>query len=107
MRVLVLTLMTAVLAGCATPTVVDVVMPGDTELTCAQLKNEVVRTDTYIQQAKNEKGVTGGNVLRGLVFPIGIFATYSNANEAIQAANQRKMHLASLMQQKNCGSKHQ
>jgi hypothetical protein len=80
------------LAGCATPTVVQTVKPGDSGLSCAQLQNEF---------ADAEKGVTGGNVARLLFWPA-IVGTTMNANEAIAAADNRKVHLANLMNQNKC-----
>ena len=90
------------LCSCATPTVVDIVKPGDEELSCGQLKNEIADLDAFIKEAEDEKGVTGGNAMRALVFPIGIWATYENANQAIDAANQREVYLVGIMQRKNC-----
>ena len=90
------------LASCATPHVVDIVMPGDEELSCGQLKNEIAKLDKFIKEADKEKGVTWGNAGRLIVFPIGIWATYENANQAINAANQREVYLTSIKQRKKC-----
>ena len=60
--------------------------------------------DVYVagyEQADGEKGVTGGNVARLLFWP-SIVGTYLNANEAIQAADSRTVHLANIMRNKNC-----
>jgi hypothetical protein len=91
-------LVTVVLAGCASPTVVQSVKPGDA---CPQLQNEYSDTDRFKKEAESEKGVTGGNVARLLFWP-SIVGTYMNANEAIAAADNRKVHLANLMTQKSC-----
>ena len=77
-----------VLLGCASPTVVQSVKPGDAGLTCAQLQNEYSDADRFKKQAGEEKGVTGGNVARLLFWPA-IIGTYMNANEAISAADNR------------------
>jgi len=90
-----------VLVGCASPTVVQSVKPGDTGLSCAQLQNEYSDADRFKKEAEGEKGVTGGNTARLLFWPA-IIGTYMNANEAIAAADNRKVHLANLMNQKNC-----
>ena len=42
------------------------------------------------------------NAGRLLVFPIGIWATYENASQAIDAANQREIYLKGIMSKKNC-----
>ena len=90
------------LASCATPHVVKIVMPGDEGLSCSQLENEIARLDKFVKDAEKEKGVTWGNAGRLIAFPIGIWATYENANQAIGAANQREMYLKGIMSKKNC-----
>jgi len=93
---------TAVLLGaCASPTVVQSVKPGDAGLNCGQLQNEYADADNFKKEADSAKGVTGGNVARLLFWP-SIVGTYMNANEAIAAADNRKVHLANQMIQKNC-----
>lgn len=89
------------LGACASPTVVQSVKPGDTGLSCAQLQNEYVDAEKLKKEAEGEKGVTGGNVARLLFWP-SIVGTYMNANEAIAAADNRKVHLSNQMSQKNC-----
>ncbi len=89
------------LAGCATPTVVQTVKPGDSGLSCAQLQNEFADAEKFRKDADAERGVTGGNVARLLFWPA-IVGTTVNANEAIAAADNRKVHLANLMNQNKC-----
>ena len=89
------------LAACATPLVVEVIMPGDEELSCGQLKNAYAETERFKEEAESEKGVTGGNVARLLFWPA-IIGTYMNSNEAIQAADSRKVHLMNVMRNKKC-----
>jgi len=90
------------LCACATPTVVQSVKPGDNGLSCAQLQNEYADAERFRSEADKEKSVTGGNVVRALLFWPAILGTASNANEAIAAADTRKVHLANQMSQKNC-----
>ena len=90
------------LNSCAKPTVVDSIMPGDEELNCGQLKNSVAEAQRFIKDAEGVKGGTGDNWARGLLFWPAIIQSYSNANEAIAAANTRKVHLFNIMRQKNC-----
>ena len=90
------------LNSCAKPTVVDSIMPGDEELNCGQLKNSVAEAQRFIRDAESIKGGTGDNWARGLLFWPAIIQSYSNANEAIAAANTRKVHLFNIMRQKNC-----
>lgn len=90
------------LIGCASPTVVQTVKAGDTGLTCPQLQNEYQDTENFRAAADKEKGLTGGNVARAILFWPAILGSFSNANEAISAADARKVHLANLMNQKSC-----
>lgn len=89
------------LGACASPTVVQSVKPGDAGLSCAQLQNEFADADNFKKEADGAKGVTGGNIARLLFWP-SIIGTYVNANEAIAAADNRKVNLANLMSQKGC-----
>lgn len=90
------------LSACASPTVVQSVKPGDTGLSCAQLQNEYADAERFRAEAEAEKTVTGGNVVRALLFWPAILGTAANANEAIAAADSRKVHLANQMSRKNC-----
>jgi len=95
-----LLIVVAALVGCASPTVVQSIKPGDSGLSCAQLQNEYSDADRFKKEAESEKGATGGNVARLLFWPA-IIGTYMNANEAIAAAENRKVNLANLMNQKS------
>jgi len=90
------------LVGCATPTVTQVVKPGDTGLSCAQMQNEFADVQRLKKEADAEKSVTGGNVVRALFFWPAIIGTAMNANEAIAAADNRAVHLSNLMMQQKC-----
>jgi hypothetical protein len=90
------------LISCATPHVVDIIQPNDEQLSCIGLQNEVDELDKFIKEAESEKGVNWSNAGRLLVFPIGIWATYENASQAIDAANQREIYLKGIMSKKNC-----
>ena len=91
----------ALISACASPTVTQTMKPGDSGLSCPQLQNEYSDADRYKKEAEAEKGVTGGNTARLLFWPA-IVGTYMNANEAIAAAESRKVHLANLMNQQKC-----
>ncbi len=91
----------ALLTACASPTVVQTMKPGDLGLNCAQLQNEFSDAERFKKEAEAEKGVTGGNTARLLFWPA-IVGTYVNANEAITAAEGRKVHLTNLMVQQKC-----
>jgi hypothetical protein len=83
--------------------VVQVVAPTDSKLTCSQIDTEIAMANKYAADAKKEKNIgTGTNVAALLFWLPGLVATNMNANEAIEAANQRALHLQNLKTQKNC-----
>ena len=92
------------LCACASPTVVQAVKPGDNGLSCAQLQNEYADAERFRMEADKEKSVTGGNVVRAILFWPAILGTAANANEAIAAADTRKVHISNQMNQKICGT---
>ena len=96
------TLAVGLLVGCASPTVVQSVKPGDAGLSCPQLQNEYADAQRFKREASGEKGVTGGNVVRTLLFWPATVGTYMNANEAISAADNRMVNLSNLMSKSNC-----
>ena len=90
------------LAGCATPHVVQPVKLSDSSLTCIQLTTEMSESDRFRADAQKEKGMTGTNVAAVIFFWPAMIGTYSNANEAIAAADTRKSNLMGLYNQKKC-----
>lgn len=90
------------LAACATPEVVSERQTGDANLTCQQLASEIRSAEAFAEKARREKGVTGTNVAAGLLFWPALLVTYSNAEEAINAADDRKQYLYDLADQKRC-----
>jgi hypothetical protein len=92
----------AVLAACAAPTVVQSVRPEDASLGCEQLQNEFAEAERFRSEGAHEKGVTRNNVFRAILFWPAVLGTTTNANEAIAAAETRKVHLANQMTIKNC-----
>ena len=93
------------MTGCATPHVVQAVKTTDSAMTCAQIDAELADADRFRSDAQKEKGMTGTNVAAVIFFWPAMIGTYSNANEAIAAADSRKIHLSSLSAQKKCGEK--
>jgi len=97
----------AALAGltvtaCATPTVVDAEQPGDMNLSCTQLQNQISEAREFEEEAREERGVTGTNVAAAVFFPLGLVGTYMNTEEAIDAARDRREHLAEIYDNKGC-----
>jgi len=91
------------LSSCATPTVVNVVGPTDSSMTCSQLDAQIAIAIKYADDARKEKNMgTGTNVSALLFWLPGLWATHKNVAEAVEAANRRAEHLARLKNQKNC-----
>jgi outer membrane biogenesis lipoprotein LolB len=96
------TLAAILLAGCATPTVVDTKKVGDANLTCDQLKQEIADAEKFEKEARKERTVTGKNVAAAILFWPALIGTYSNTEEAINAAKERKENILKLAESKNC-----
>lgn len=95
-------ILAAALSGCATPHVVESVKQSDATLTCTQISEEIRQADRFRREAQKEKGMTGTNVAAVLFFWPAMIGTYSNANEAIAAADSRKVSLIGFFNQKKC-----
>ena len=90
------------LAGCASPTVVESVQSADNGRDCKQLQQELSEAEKFRGAAAHEKEVTGGTLIKGLIFFPAVFVSNDNANKAIDAAEARKVHLAGVMNAKKC-----
>ena len=90
------------ISACASPEVVDTRKAGDNALNCSQIRYEIAEADKFEERARKEKGVTGTNVAATLFFWPALLVTQSNANEAIDAAKDRKATLIRLADQKRC-----
>ena len=90
-------------ASCASPTVVNVVEPTDSSLTCNQIDTQIAMAAKYADDAKAEKSMgTGTNVAALLFWLPGLYQTNVNVKEAVDAANRRAEHLSRLKISKNC-----
>lgn len=98
----IISIIAAALSGCATPHVVDEAKVSDKDLSCASLQSEIDEAKRFEKEARDEKGITGTNVVAGLLFWPAIVGTYSNANEAIEAAKDRQEHLLKIFNEKGC-----
>ena len=90
------------LFSCAKPTVVNVVLPNDKDLSCKQLETSITDAQEFRRQAIGVTGNTPQNQARGMLFWPALMATYLNAHEAIVAANERSINLINIMLDKNC-----
>ena len=90
------------LNSCAKPIVTKVIMDGDEQLNCKQLKRSISETEKIKKDAEFAKEATGGNITRVILFWPAWAQTLHNADTAIQAANDRNYHLINLMRGKKC-----
>lgn len=101
-QLLALSLAGLMLAGCATPTVVDKAKVDDGQLSCEGLKEQIAEADRFEEEARAERKVTGKNVAAAVFFWPALLGTYANTEEAIEAAQARKEHLTKLFGEKGC-----
>ena len=90
------------MSACSTPKVIETTKLSDRDLSCEALKDDFKQAEKAKKDAEDVKGVTGTNALAAIFWLPGIVATYSNANEAIAAADARMVRLSDLMDKKNC-----
>lgn len=90
------------IGGCARSVAVEPAKLGDTQLTCSQLLSEIEEAEQFRKAAEDNKGVTGTNAAAVLLFWPALFVTYSDANEAIRAADERKANLMKLYSDSHC-----
>jgi hypothetical protein len=95
------------LSGRARSVAVERAKISDAQLSCAQLLSEIQEADKFRKAAEDNKGVTGTNAAAALFFWPALFVTYSDANEAIRAADERKANLTKLYSEKNCAQSSQ
>jgi len=90
------------LFGCATPYVVQPTKIGDNRLTCNKIEEQIEEANKFEKKARAERKVTGKNVAAAILFWPALLGTYSNTEEAINAARDRKQNLAKLYKDKGC-----
>jgi len=103
MKILLAAAALLVLGGCATSTKTQVVQPGDTKLSCTELKDEVAKLDKAQADIDSKKGVTGTNVAAALFWLPGLAYTYYDAGEAQRLIADRRSGLTAIANNKNCG----
>ena len=89
-------------SACATPDVVSIHKVGDEDLSCGQIKEQFAEAQDFERKARKEKGATGTNVAAAVFFWPALLATYSNIEEAVDAARDRQEHLKKIAAKKGC-----
>lgn len=90
------------LAGCATSEKIQVVQPGDSNLSCSEIKNEIAKLDKAQSDIDSKKGMTGTNVAAALFWLPGLAYTYYDAGEAQRLISDRKSALTTIFNNKKC-----
>jgi len=101
----ILTLLTLFLfsASCATPTVVNVIGPNDSEMNCKELSAEILKANQYADEAQKAKKTNNPHNIGAILFFLpGYGMTMKNVQEATEAAKDRSIHLNKLKEKKNC-----
>jgi hypothetical protein len=101
----ILTLLTLFLfsASCATPTVVNVIGPNDSEMNCKELSAEILKANQYADEAQKAKKTNNPHNIGAILFFLpGYGMTMKNVQEASEAAKDRSIHLNKLKEKKNC-----
>jgi hypothetical protein len=89
--------------SCATPTVVNVIGPNDTELNCKELSTEITKANQYADEAQAAKKMDKPHNVGALLFFLpGVGVTMKNIEEAAKAAKERALHLNKLKEKKGC-----
>ena len=101
-RLLALLPLACFLVACATPQVVTVRKSGDNDLTCERLRDEHDEAQDFEQKARKERGVTGTNVAAAILFWPALLGTYSNTEEAVNAAKDRQKNIEKIAAKKGC-----
>jgi hypothetical protein len=75
---------------------------GEAQLTCSQFFSGIQEADKFRRAAEDNNGVTGTTTAAPIVLWSTLFMMYSDANEAIRAADAREANLTRLYSEKNC-----
>lgn len=67
-----------------------------------QLKAEIEESKNFEKKARDERKVNSKNVAAAVLFWPALVATYSNTEEAINAAKERQANLVDIYQKKGC-----
>lgn len=90
------------LSGCVSPEVVQTSSVNDSGLSCSEIKLQLTQLEEIRSQAQKGKTVSGENVAAAILFWPAVIGNYSNAQQALEAANKRNEVLVALANQKRC-----
>ena len=81
------------LTSCGKPTVVEISLPGDSDLSCKELDLKVMEAQKIKREAVIASDQTGANIARVAFYWPAWAMTLHNADKAIAAADDRTFHL--------------
>ena len=91
------------ISSCANPTIVNVIGPNDSALTCKELSKEIALANKYADEAKEAKRTDKPHNIGAILFYLpGYGMTMKNVEDALTAAKDRAIHLNKLKEKKNC-----
>ena len=91
------------ISSCASPTVVNVIGPNDSEMNCKELSAEILKANQYADEAQEAKKTGAPHNLGAILFFLpGYGITLKNIDEATKAAKERALHLNKLKEKKDC-----
>lgn len=94
---------TSVITGACTSTQkINVMQPGDRALTCTQLKDQFAQLDSIKRDGERDQGVNVANAAALVLFWPAIAGNYLSARDAMQLAEDRRNHLMTYYNEKNC-----
>ena len=89
--------------SCATPTVVNVIGPNDSDMNCKELSSEIAKANQYADKAQAAKKMNNPHNIAAILFWLpGAGVTMKNVEDATEAAKGRALHLNKLKEKKNC-----
>jgi len=89
--------------SCASPKVVNVIGPNDSNLNCKELSSEIAKANQYAEEAHAALKMGNPHNIAAMIFFFpGYGVTMVNVEAAIKAANDRTLHLTKLKEKKNC-----
>jgi len=89
-------------SGCVSPDIVQTSSVNDNSLSCEQIRVQLTQLEQIRAEAAKGKTVSGQNVAAALLFWPAVIGNYSNAQQALEAANKRNEVLVALSNQKRC-----
>lgn len=90
------------LSGCVSPEVVQKSSVNDAGLSCEEIKLQLTQLEEIRTEAAKGKTVSGANVAAAILFWPAVIGNYSNAQQALEAANKRNEVLVAIANKKRC-----